>query len=136
MFDYLFNSLGLKRRIASFIQVVIAFLAASGQPWATPAIQVLTWIAGAFGLVGVTHAAASGTVGKYSSASFSSIIGILLLIAQSVEKLNWLVPILQEIAAIFGAVSLGSAFKPEPTIVEAKRELELKKAKRNNPQQY
>lgn len=123
MFNYILDSIGLKRRIASFIAILIAI--ASGNPELEPYVPVLVWIGSFFGVVGLTQAAVNGTLTKYSAASVASFFTILLAIAEFYPPLAPFISILQKLAALFGAATVGTAIHIEPTHKEAVHEVQL-----------
>lgn len=103
----LFDSSGLKRLIASALCAIIEVL--RGIPGTAEIISVLEALAGAFGAVGLTHAAAAKTVTRKKLTGIASLIAILIIIAQYVPALQPYVPLLEKIAAILGSAGVGAA---------------------------
>lgn len=102
-FDSL-KSGGWKRYIASLVTMVIP--AVSAVPQLAPFATWLAGIAATFGAVGVAHAAASDNLQGLAPSNIASVIGILLMLAQQVPSLNWLIPILTALAGIFGGAAV------------------------------
>ena len=101
------KSTGLKRQIASLLLVLIEL--ARSTPVLSGYVIVLEQLATLFGATGATHAAIAGTLDKHKVSSIASILAVLLGIGTFVPALTPYLPILQKIASLLGAVSLGIA---------------------------
>ncbi len=105
----LFESLGLKRYIASALSVVVEVLRAI--PGAEGAVSAIEMIAGFFGITGIGHATVSGGIDKKILATASSAIASLIALSYFIPALAQFRPILEKVAALLGAAALGARAK-------------------------
>jgi hypothetical protein len=78
-------------------------------PQVQPIIVVLQWLAGLVGGVGVVQATAVGTLSQAKLSGIASILAALVAIAQFIPALAPYVPLLEKLAAMFGAMGVGAA---------------------------
>lgn len=102
----LLKSLGLKRKLASFLSVVLAV--AASVPEGADIAPYVMYIASFFGITGLVHAGAAGTVGKYKNATIASILSVLIGFAAQYPLLAPYLPLLYTLAAVFGGAALAS----------------------------
>lgn len=107
MFSTLFGSYGLKRLIAAALSVLLGLVPVF--PQAQLLINVLQWIAGLLGGVGVVQATAVGTLSQAKLSSLASVFAALVTIAQFIPALAPYIPLLEKLAALFGAMGVGAA---------------------------
>jgi hypothetical protein len=99
------SSFGLKRYLASLINVVIAVLRTVPGTYSV-LIPWLEYAAAALGGVGIVHSTATKTLGGINATNISAVISVLLIIAKMIPQLGFLMPILEALAAIFGTVAI------------------------------
>jgi hypothetical protein len=103
----LISSTGFKRNIASVLAMLYGIVSV------IPEVQFLTTvleqIAALFGITGLAQASVAGSLNKAKLASISSVLSVLLFIAQYVPALAPYAPILMKLAAIIGAMGTGVA---------------------------
>lgn len=102
---FLFTSEGTKRKIAAVLS--LALDVASMFPGTDQIVLAVQYIAGIFGVSGLVHAGASGSLSKHALAGLSAALATLILIARFVPKLEPLIPVLQHLAALLGAAAVG-----------------------------
>lgn len=103
----MFNSLGLKRKIASALAVVLELVRQI--PEAAPFIAILEQIIAGLGGAAVAHASAAGTVNKFKLATVSSVLSFILGMSYALPALAPYRQILEKLSTIVGAAALGSA---------------------------
>lgn len=97
-------SKGFKRRISSLLTVMYGIV--QTVPAVAVVLPYLEWAAGFFGVTGVGHAAASGTLKKFKAASAASLLASFVAAAQLYPALLPFVPLVQKLAFIFGVFGL------------------------------
>lgn len=102
----LFSSVGLKRRIAAALSIVLYVI--SGIPGTEAIALAVQEVAGVFGLTGMVHAAKAGTVSRYAIISAVAVINIALAIAPFYPPLLPAVPALQKIAVVLSSATIGA----------------------------
>jgi len=119
----LFETLGVKRKVAGFLAALGPILKNNSE--LAFLIPYADWIAGAFGLAGIGHAAAGKTLLDAPAATLSSIFSVLLLLTYLVPALAEYQEVVRLIAATFGVtIVLNSKSKIE---AEAELHTELRK---------
>lgn len=103
----MFNSLGLKRKLASALAVVLEVVRYI--PEAAPFVAILEQIVAGLGGAAVAHASTAGTVSKFKLATASSVLSFLLGMSYAVPALAPYRAILEKLASLVGAAALGSA---------------------------
>lgn len=99
------KSKSLKRKIASYLSVLLELVRPIPElAFVVPTVEML---AGAFGVVGITHAAGGGTVKTYKVLSLGALFSVLVAAAHVIPQLAPALPILIKLAALFGAVGFG-----------------------------
>lgn len=93
-------SFGLKRYVASVLTAVAGVIASD--PTLAPALPIITYLASFFGITGLAHAGAAGTLANYKLASFTSIFSLLISLCDAVPKLAHFKPILLVIGSFLG----------------------------------
>lgn len=103
----LLRSKGIKRTIASLLEVLNSF--AGFIPGIGSVIQALSAL---FGITGLTHAAGSGTLFKFKSASVVSILGLVVkaTLFFNIAPLLPYVALMNQIIIALGGVAVGSFF--------------------------
>lgn len=96
----------LKRYISSALSVITQIMLSI--PELVPYVYIVDWIAGLFGITGVVHSTAGGTISKAKLGYAASFVAFLITLAQFVPALEPYVPFLQKLAAILGAAGLGA----------------------------
>jgi len=120
--DWIIESFGLKRYITALLNVLstIAYIVPSLNPF----LILLQSAAGISGSAGLVHSAAAKivegnvaaskkatTLAVLSSLNLSSIVAVLLGIAQSVPAYHTAVPVLQALAGILGVKAVTTGLK-------------------------
>lgn len=103
----MFTSFGIKRLVAAILLPILELL--KSIPGTGELIMAVEAIAALFGVTGLAHAAKARTISRKKLLSTAALLAILLEIAQLVPALHPYIPLLQKIAALFGAVAAGSA---------------------------
>lgn len=101
------RSLGLKRLVASWLNVIVEVLRAV--PGTAETVASIEVVAGLFGITGLGHAGVSGTVTKKKIATASALVSVLLAASYAIPALAPFAPILQKAAAVLGAAAVGSS---------------------------
>lgn len=110
LIDSIFESLGVKRLVASLLSVIVEVLKAI--PGAGEYITVVDMIAGFFGITGISHAAAiPGALTRKKLATASAAVATLTAVCLFIPPLAPFIPYLQKLAALFGAAALGAQAK-------------------------
>lgn len=107
--NWFFESLGIKRKIAAFIAVVLAIV--STHPQFQFILPYITWLGGLVGVTGLVHAAAKGTLGAFKTLSWASLFTTLLAFAQTIPALHPYIPTLLLLASLFGVTGLAISKK-------------------------
>lgn len=113
----LFESLGLKRKIAGFLAALGPVL--QQNPQLTFLVPYADWLAGLFGIAGLGHATVGQTITQVPAATLSSVFSVLLLLTHVVPALAEYDAIVRTIAALFGV----SIVLTSRTKLEAREEL-------------
>lgn len=101
-----FNSIGLKRYIASAVSVILEVLRLI--PGTETLVTILEKINGLLGFTAVAHAAKSKSLSLAKLAAASAGLSFLIALAPFVSELQPLLPYFSKIAALLGAAALGS----------------------------
>jgi len=109
LWEQLLESTGLKRRLASYLSLLLEF--ARSVPGLSEVIAIIEQVAGGLGLLGVVHAKAESTVSKNKVVSIGAILAAVIALSHFIPALAPLIPHLQKIAALSGAVALGQRVK-------------------------
>ena len=102
----LFKSVGFKRQLASVLSVVLGL--ASMFPGAQSVVDAVQAIASFFGVTGLLHATAVGTLAKNQIGNAVSLISLLITLSHFIPALTPYVGTLQYIATILGAAAVGT----------------------------
>lgn len=100
----LLQSLGIKRLIASWLSAVVEVLRAI--PGTSEWISVIEVIAGAFGITGLGHSGAAGTMSKRKLATASAALAALIALSHVVPALAVARPFLEKLAALLGSAAV------------------------------
>ena len=105
-----FKSLGLKRKIAAWLNVILGIISplVVGVPALQPIIDALKVAIEALGGVAIVQAGASGTLSKYVLLTLSSLIGTILLLSHVVILPAGLIVILTKLQIILAALGAGA----------------------------
>jgi hypothetical protein len=98
------SSFGLKRYLASALTALAGVLAAD--PHLVALLPVVSWLAGALGLVGLVHAGKEGTLLEKPQLSISSLFPLLILAAEYVPQLAPYKELLLTIGPLFGLATV------------------------------
>lgn len=100
---------GTKRKIAAVLSVLLGI---AGQfSGAAQIVSVIQWVASAFGVTGLVHAASAGTLAKYNLASITAAIATLIALLHWIPQAAPLIAPLQYLATLLGAATVGNAIK-------------------------
>jgi len=105
MLSFLFRSEGAKRDIASVLSVVLGI--SSMFPGTEQIVIIVQWLASAFGVTGLLHAAKSQTILAHRIPSIVATLSALIAIAQFVPQLAPIIGPMQYLATILGAAAVG-----------------------------
>lgn len=103
----MFASWGLKRLLSAILLPIVEVL--KSIPGTAEIIAALEALAAVFGITGLAHATKARTVGRKKLVSIAALLAILIEVAQFVPGMQPYIPLLQKIAAIFGATAVGAA---------------------------
>ena len=106
MLSFLFRSQGSKRQIAAILSALLGV--AEIFPGAAQITVAVQWLASAFGVTGLVHASAAGTIFQNKLPGIVAILSTLIALAHFVPSLAPLVGPMQHLAALLGAASVGS----------------------------
>ena len=105
MLERVLNSFGLKRLIASWLSAIIEVLRAV--PGASEYISAIEVAAGFFGITGISHAGATGSLTKKKTATASAAVASLIALSYVFPVLIPFRPFLEKLAAVLGAAAVG-----------------------------
>ena len=108
----LFLSDGFKRQIASLLSLLLGIV--SMFPGSSGAIAAIQWAASFFGVSGLIHATAAGTLSKSKAAGLSAALSGLIAIAHFVPAMAPLIGPMQYLNTILGAIALGQKMPAKP----------------------
>lgn len=117
-----FDREGFKRQIAALLSVVVEVLRLV--PGAGQFLWIIEAIAAFFGITGIGHATAKGTLTRKKLATASAAVASLIAVCYFIPVLAPLIPYLQTLAALLGSAALGAQAKQaevnNKTLVEPK----------------
>jgi hypothetical protein len=104
----LLRSLGIKRLIASWLSAIVEVLRAI--PGTSEWVSVIEVIAGVFGITGLSHSSAAGTLSKRKLATASAALATLIALSHAIPALAVARPFLENIAALLGSAAVTAQF--------------------------
>lgn len=102
----IFESLGLKRKIAAILAIIIEIAAVI--PELAPIMPILQYIGALFGVTGIVHGTAAKTISKFKLSTLASLLTALAALSLYVPALAPYTDYLQKAAAIIGGIVLGT----------------------------
>lgn len=113
---FLFESLGLKRKATAFLTTLMGIV--SMHPELGFVVPYILHIAGLLGIAGIGGGVAAKNISETKHISLASALTILLLVAQYIPALQVYVPLLQQIAVLFGASVVGATVREKALLQE------------------
>jgi hypothetical protein len=104
----LLRSLGLKRLVASWLSAVVEVLRAI--PGTSEWISTIEVTAGVFGVTGLGHSGAAGTLSKKKLATASAAVAALIALSHVIPALAVARPFLEKVAAVLGSAAVTAQF--------------------------
>lgn len=101
---------GIKRTISGALDAIALPLTVI--PGAESLVLPIQAVSAFFGGTGLIQATKQKTIGKFKLSSLASVFSVLTLIAHAVPSLHPFLPLLQKLAALSGAVAVGSLKSP------------------------